>query len=293
MEPTSGHETPRLLVWLHAARPKTLPAALVPVLVGSAYAHAAGSFRLLPALAALWGALWIQVGTNFANDYYDAKKGADTPDRLGPPRATAQGWLTPPSVLTAAFVAFFLAAAAGAYLIAIAGWPILVIGVASLLSGYAYTGGPYPLGYHGWGEAFVLLFFGPVAVGGTYWVQAGLPPTQVLLAGLAIGSIASAILVVNNLRDIPTDLRAGKKTLAVRFGAPFARAEYVFLVVAPFLIVLQERTPWTLFALPLALILSLRIARETDPRRLNARLGQTATLLLFFGLLLAAQVAFP
>jgi 1,4-dihydroxy-2-naphthoate polyprenyltransferase len=276
--------------WFSALRPKTLPAVATPVLVGSAYAYDVGAFNPVPATAALAGALLIQIGTNLANDFYDHHKGADTPDRAGPERATAQGWIQPSHVLGAAFAAFALAAAVGLYLIVHAGWPILLIGLASLASGWAYTGGPYPLGYHGWGDVFVLVFFGPVAVAGTYYVQAGPAPWTVVLAGLALGSLATAILVVNNLRDRVTDERAGKRTLAVRFGDGFARWEYAVAVLVPFALAYLAPALWTLAALPFAVILVAGLWRTRDPHRLNRYLPLTALLLLLFGALLAFGV---
>ncbi|MCF6285727.1 MAG: 1,4-dihydroxy-2-naphthoate polyprenyltransferase, partial [Candidatus Hydrogenedentes bacterium] len=220
-----------LKIWLLAARPKTLAAGLTPVLIGTAMAAAAGSFHLASALCAALGALLIQIGTNFANDYFDFVKGTDTEERVGPKRATQAGLVSPKTMLIATIIVFALSFVPGAYLIVRGGWPFLAIGVVSVICGILYTGGPYPLGYLGLGDLFVLVFFGPVAVGGTYYVQALTLPTDVLVAGLMPGLFSTAILTVNNLRDADTDVRTGKKTLAVRFGKPFARLEYLFCVI--------------------------------------------------------------
>jgi 1,4-dihydroxy-2-naphthoate octaprenyltransferase len=281
--------------WLLACRPATLTAAIVPVAVGSAVAHAVGSFRLGPALAALVGAMLIQIATNFANDVFDAEKGADTEERLGPTRATASGLLTNRQVRVGLAFTIALAAIPGIYLIATAGWPIVVIGAASVLSGIAYTGGPYPLGYHGLGDVFVFVFFGLVAVCGTVFVQAGSVPPLAWLASVPVGALATAILVVNNVRDRNTDVKAGKRTLAVRFGRNAGIAEYVGLIViayaAPVACVFGlGRSPWALLPLlsaPLAVRLSLALARQ-EGRPLNLVLARTAMLLLVYGVLFSA-----
>ena len=223
-------------IWLDATRPKTLPAAAAPVLMGSAMAWQDKAFNLPIALVTLLSALLIQVATNFANDYFDFKKGADTDERLGPRRASQSG-LIAPAKMKQAFIATFAAAfVAGLYLIWHAGWPILIIGVLSILFGILYTGGPYPLGYNGLGDVFVLIFFGPVAVGGAYYVQALSVNATVLIAGLAPGLISVALLTINNLRDIQTDRKAGKRTLAVRFGVTFTRIEYALTIALALLI---------------------------------------------------------
>ena len=222
----------KLKIWIDASRPKTLPAAAAPVIMGSAMAFNDRLMHVPSALAALFAALLIQIGTNLANDYFDYIKGADTKDRLGPTRATQAG-LVPPSTMKWAFIlAFGIAFLIGLYLIHRGGWPILLIGLSSILFGILYTGGPYPLGYNGLGDIFVLIFFGPVAVGGTYYVQALDINHVVILAGLAPGLISTAILTVNNLRDINTDANAGKRTLVVRFGVGFAKKEYILSIVA-------------------------------------------------------------
>ncbi|HEY5658001.1 MAG TPA: 1,4-dihydroxy-2-naphthoate polyprenyltransferase, partial [Myxococcota bacterium] len=217
--------------WWSAARPRTLGVSVAPVLVGTAVAHAHGAARALPALAALLGALLIQIGTNLANDLFDAQKGADTDDRIGPPRAVQMGWLTPTQMRNGAALAFAAAAAVGIYLISVGGWPIALVGALSIAAGIAYTGGPWPLAYHGLGDAAVFLFFGVVAVCGTCWVQMLALPGDAIAASLALGALATAVLVVNNLRDVDTDRRAGKRTLAVRWGRRGARAEYAALLL--------------------------------------------------------------
>jgi 1,4-dihydroxy-2-naphthoate polyprenyltransferase len=298
--------------WLSTLRVRTLPAAAVPVAVGAAHAwHLAeqGRFPFTwgPVLAALASALLIQVGTNLANDYYDHRKGADTHDRAGPRRASSSGLLPPAHIRNAAFLSFLLAAAFGAYLIWVGSWPILAIGLAAIASGLLYTAGPRPLGYIGLGELFVVVFFGPVAVmGTTYLVALGsfgdvavwLPA---LFLGIEVGLLAAAILVVNNLRDRPTDERAGKRTLAVLLGDRGARIEYVALVVMPFLLVLASlrmhpewRLALPLASLPLAVPPLRRVLGPLDDRRsLNPALGQTALLLLAFGVLTAIALALP
>jgi len=218
-------------VWLLAARPKTLWAGAAPVLIGTAMAFGDRKMHWPSALAAAFGAVMIQIGTNYANDYSDFKRGTDEGKRVGPTRATQAGWVTPSAMFRAAGFTFGLAALAGVYLIMRGGWVIAAIGALSILSGILYTAGPYPLGYHGLGDFFVFVFFGPVAVGGTYFVQAlGITP-EVLLAGVAPGLLSVAILTVNNLRDLSSDKEAGKRTLAVKFGAGFARWEYLLCIV--------------------------------------------------------------
>ena len=222
--------------WILAIRPKTLPAAVAPVIIGTAMAFGDGLFHGPSALMALSAALCIQIGTNLANDYFDFKKGADTADRKGPIRVTQAGLIKPQMVLIASIVFFILAALSSVYLIHRAGTWILLIAVASIVSGIFYTAGPKPLGYLGLGDLFVLIFFGPVAVGGTYFTQALEINWSVIVAGLAPGFLSVAILVINNLRDIDSDRKAGKRTLAVRFGKSFAMSEYLFCIIAATLI---------------------------------------------------------
>lgn len=282
-------------IWLLAARPKTLPAAAVPVIVGTAVALSERVFSPGPALAALLAALLIQIGTNLANDVFDFKKGADTTARLGPVRVTQAGLLSPGQVLAGMWFTFGLAALIGVYLVLEGGWPIVIIGLLSIAAGMAYTGGPFSLGYNGLGDLFVFIFFGLVAVGGTYYVQAGLVSPAAWAAAVPVGLLAAAILVVNNLRDIDTDRAAGKKTLAVRFGARGVQMEYTLLVVGayacPLLMWLTgTSTVWVLLAwlsLPLTRPLFQLIWREKG-RVLNQALAGTARLELVYGLLFSA-----
>jgi len=218
-------------VWIQASRPKTLPAAIAPVAMGVALAARDGVLHPLAAAAALIGALLIQIGTNFANDYHDGVKGTDTEARLGPQRAVQAGLVAPAAMRRAYVTTFGLAVAVGAYLMARAGWPILVIGVCSVACGVLYTAGPRPLGYVGLGDVLVLAFFGPVATGGTYFVQARCWSDVALLAGFGPGLLAVALLTVNNLRDVEGDRVAGKRTLAVRFGPRFATLEFLGCVI--------------------------------------------------------------
>lgn len=284
--------------WLLAARPATLTAAVVPVAVGTACAAAVGRARLLPALAALGGAMLIQIGTNLANDVFDFEKGADTDERLGPVRAVHSGLLSAAQVRTGMWVTFALATLCGVYLVWVAGPAVVAIGLASIASGIAYTGGPYPLGYHGLGDLFVMVFFGFVAVCGTAFVQAQAVPALAFWASLPVGALATAVLVVNNLRDRVTDARAGKRTLAVRLGRGGAYAEYLGLLALAYLVPLGlllsglARTPvlLPLVTLPLAVRLARQLAIE-EGKVLNRRLAGTAQLLLAHGLLLAVGLA--
>jgi 1,4-dihydroxy-2-naphthoate octaprenyltransferase len=283
--------------WLLACRPATLTAAVAPVLLGTSVAHAAGGFRLGPALAALFGAILIQIMTNFANDVFDHEKGADTHERLGPTRATQSGLLTARQVRAGMLVTIALAALPGVYLMVAGGWPIVVVGVLSILSGIAYTGGPYPLGYHGLGDLFVLIFFGFVAVCGTVYVQMGSVPALAWMAAVPAATLATAVLVVNNVRDRQTDVAAGKRTLAVRFGRRAAVIEYAMLLLAAYavpviLVLAGGYSPWVLLplvTLPFAVRL-LRVLATTEGRPLNACLAATAKLLLAFAMLFAAAL---
>ena len=290
--------------WVLAARPKTLSAASVPVLVGSACAYALDSFRAGPALAALAGALLLQIGANFANDVYDYEKGADTAARLGPTRAVQAGLISAAAMRRAMILTFFLAALAGGYLAWVGGWPMVAIGVASILSGIAYTGGPYPLGYNGLGDVFVMIFFGFVAVCGTVFVNLGSVPPLAVWASVPPGALATAILVVNNVRDRETDVLAGKRTLAVRFGRAAGIAEYRLLILAsfvvPLLLLLLGLSGWPillpLLTAPAAALLHRGLVRGQG-RELNAVLVGTARLLVFFGALFTLGIflsaAFP
>lgn len=296
------HEMPRYKVWLMASRPRTLPAAAAPVLLGTGLALGDGGMRIWPALAALMGALLIQIGTNLANDYYDHVRGGDSEDRVGPVRATQAGLLPPKTVRNAAFFVLGLALLIGFYLVDIGGMPILIIGIASLLCAVAYTGGPFPLAYHGLGDVFVFVFFGLVAVGGTYWVQTLAFGPEVLLAGAGMGALATAILVVNNLRDLETDARAGKRTLAVRLGMLGTKVEFGFLVVLAFSVPAIGNgafgwSPWTWITLLAAALLFrplssvLAYSPRKDPRTLIPALGRTAQAAGLYGLLLGATLA--
>ena len=285
---------PSLRTWLLAARPKTLTAAVVPVVVGTGLALGEGMAVVWPALAALSGAVLIQIGTNLTNDYYDFRKGADTHDRVGPTRVTQSGLIAPQTVLAAGAACFTLAVAVGIFLVARGGWPFVVIGLASVLAGWAYTGGPYPLGYHGLGDLFVMVFFGLVAVPGTFYAQALRLVPVVWPAAVAVGATGTMILVVNNLRDMETDARAGKHTLVVRFGRRFGRAEYVALLLLalamPAAMVVLGWARWpvllALLAIPLAWPPLSRVLRTTGTT-LNPALGGTARFQAAFGLLLA------
>jgi 1,4-dihydroxy-2-naphthoate octaprenyltransferase len=275
--------------WILAARPRTLSAAIVPVLIGTSLAPRPIHWTMFA--CALSGAVLIQIGTNFVNDALDYRKGADTADRLGPLRVTQAGLVSADNVLRAAYLCFFLAAICGIPLVVRGGWPLLIIGVTSIVAAYAYTGGPYPLAYNGLGELFVLIFFGLVAVGGSYYVQALAIDKAVLAAGYAAGSLATVLLVINNLRDFEGDRVTNKRTMAVRFGERFARLEVAFFAITPFLaqsLVVQWRGRDT-FLLPLAaalpaLILIGRVSRSHG-RELNRCLGLAGALQWAFGLL--------
>jgi 1,4-dihydroxy-2-naphthoate octaprenyltransferase len=286
-----------LATWIAAARLRTLPAAVVPVVVGTACAAASGGAAPGPALAALGGALAIQIGTNFANDVFDAERGADGPDRIGPLRAVSAGLITARAMKRAMIAAFGVATLLGAYLALVAGWPVVAIGVASILSGIAYTGGPWPLGYHGLGDVFVLVFFGFVAVCGTVFVQVGAVPCLALAAAVPVGALATAILVVNNVRDRATDVRAGKRTLAVRFGRRAALVEYAGLLALAYAVPLGlalTGRPWAglpLATAPLGLARLRAVVAATDGPAFNRCLAATAQLLLMHGALFAAGLA--
>ncbi len=280
-----------------AARPRTLPAAIAPVLVGTAAAvQVSGEIRVGAFIAALFGSIFIQIGTNLANDYSDARRGADSADRLGPVRVTSSGLVAPRRVLVATWVAFAVAVAAGIYLATVAGVVILIVGAASILAGVLYTGGPRPYGYEGLGELFVFLFFGLVAVNGSYYVQLERLDWLPFGLSLAVGFLATAILVVNNVRDLDTDRRAGKLTLAVRLGRARTRNLYALLIAAAFAAV-----PVTLLAAGgpawgLLMLLAAPLVRRplgavmtrTDGPSLNGALAGTGALLAAFSVLLSA-----
>jgi 1,4-dihydroxy-2-naphthoate polyprenyltransferase len=283
-------------IWLMASRPRTLPAAVAPVLVGTAFAGFEHVFHPLRFLAALLGALFIQVGTNLSNDYSDARRGADAEDRLGPVRVTAGGLVPPRQVLIATYVSFGLAVLFGVYLIVVAGWVLLVIGAASILAGVAYTGGPKPYGYEGLGEVFVFLFFGIVAVTGSYYVQTTHLRWEAFALAVPVGLLASGILVVNNIRDVDSDRRAGKRTLAVKLGRRRTRIMFAVIVYLAFLLTpvtwaFGPTTAWLLLpwlTLPLAAGLVRTVHNRTDGPSLNAALAQSGMLQLTFCMLLSA-----
>ena len=291
-------ERPSVLsIWFQAIRPATLPAAIAPVVLGIALAVAHGVFVPLPALVALIGAVLIQIGTNLANDYFDFKKGADTEARLGPARVTQRGWISPNAVALATAMTFGLAIASGLYLFSVAGWQILVLGLISVGCGIAYTGGPFPLAYVGLGDLFVLVFFGPVAVAGTYFVQARVWSIEAMLVAVPVGLLMTAILVVNNLRDRHTDAVAGKRTLAVRFGEEFTRVQYNVLVLGAHLWLValvasgMGHIGWLLPVVSLPLTLrQIRVVKLADGAALNPQLGATARLGLVFSALLSLGV---
>jgi 1,4-dihydroxy-2-naphthoate octaprenyltransferase len=278
-----------------AARPRTLPAAVAPVLVGTALAGAEGEFRPLAFCAALIGSVFIQIGTNLSNDYSDARRGADTEERLGPVRVTAGGLVPPRKVLVATWLAFGIAVAAGAYLIALVGWELLAIGAASILAGVLYTGGPRPYGYEGLGEVFVFTFFGLVAVAGSYYVQTEELTWLSIAVAVPVGLLSAGILMVNNIRDIDTDRRAGKRTLAVRVGRRPAIHMFGGTLLLAYLwtagVAVAESEPWLalpLLTMPLVRPVQRIVATRTDGPALNGALARTGMLLALFSLLLSA-----
>ena len=308
----STEEITRPRAWLMAARPQTLPAAAAPVVVGVGLAVGEGVFQPLPALAALIGAALIQIGTNFANDYYDAVNSADTDDREGFTRVTAGGLIEPPSVKRAMWLTFAAAILLGTYLVWVGGVPILVIGLLSVASGVAYTGGPYPLGYHGLGDLFVFVFFGLVAVTGTYYVQAAaivdpafgtlvpgseLVPLAAVVASLPVAALSTNILVVNNVRDREEDATTGKRTLAVRFGYGFARGEFLLFTGAAYVVPVvfaldgQPTTLLPLLTLPYAASVARTVVTETSGDLLNPALESTGKLLAAHAALFAVGLA--
>ncbi len=278
-------------VWLLAIRPKTLPAAVAPVIVGCAVAAREGKFVPLTALAALAVALLLQIAANLANDVYDHQRGADSSQRIGPVRVTNAGLVSPRQMMAATALTIALAIGIGLYLVAQGGWPIFLLGLLAVISAVAYTGGPAPLGYLGLGEAFVFLFFGFAAVAGTAYVQTRALTPLALVASVPLGAIVSGVLVVNNLRDIDTDRAAGKRTLAVRWGQQGARREYVALLALAYLTplagwLLGIMPVWTLLAwitAPVAWSLVRRL-RSASGGALNPLLGETARLAVLFAI---------
>ena len=309
----SGTELSRRQAWVAAARPQTLPAAAAPVIVGVGLAVHDGVAAVAPAVAAFVGAALIQIGTNFANDYYDAIQGADTDDREGFTRVTQAGLIEPRQVKAAMYLTFAAAVVVGSYLVYVGGVPILVIGLLSVISGIAYTGGPYPLGYHGLGDLFVFVFFGVIAVTGTYYVQAaavladpltttipaGTITLEAVVASLPIAAISTNILVVNNIRDKAEDETTGKRTLAVRFGYGFSRAEYIGLLAVAYLVPvwlwlateLSMTVLLPLVTLPVAIRVAETIRTETSGAALNPALETTGKLLAGYALLFGVGLA--
>jgi 1,4-dihydroxy-2-naphthoate octaprenyltransferase len=286
-------------IWLMAARLRTLPAAIAPVLVGTALAYTLDDvFRPGAFVAAMLGSILIQVGTNLSNDYSDARRGADADDRLGPVRVTAGGLVPPKQVLMATYVTFGLAALCGVYLVAVSGIELLFVGIASIAAGVLYTGGPRPYGYEGLGELFVFLFFGIVAVAGSTFAQTESWPWEAFVLAVPVGLLAAAILVVNNVRDIDSDRRAGKRTLAVRLGRDRGRTLYAAMIygsylVAPLPWLLGPLSPWLLvcwLTLALAVKLVRTVRAHADGPTLNEALAQTGMLQLAFCLLLSAGI---
>lgn len=265
--------------WILAARPKTLSASVVPVLVGTALAPRINWFLFS---CALLGAVFIQIGTNLVNDALDFRRGADTAERLGPVRVTQAGLLGYDAVLRGAYVCFSIAGICGVPLVIRGGWPIVTIGIASILAAYAYTGGPYPLGYHGLGEFFVLIFFGLIAVGGSFYVQTLSLSVKAIASGVAVGLLAVALLAINNLRDVNSDRASNKRTLVVRFGETFGRAEIAASVLIPFGIAVFNWVP--LIALPLAIVL-IRFVWISKGTHLNRCLAMASALQWTFGIL--------
>lgn len=283
-------------IWLSATRPKTLWAAGAPVIIGAAIAYDAGVFHGLSVVACLLGAMLIQIGTNYANDYFDFIKGTDTEERIGPTRATAAGLVSPGAMRAAMIIVFALTLLPGAYIIYRGGWPFVFIGVVSIACGILYTGGPYPLGYIGLGDVFVLVFFGPVAVGGTYYLQAHELSEIAIIAGLCPGFISVALLTVNNLRDVEGDTKAGKRTLAVRFGKSFAKHEYLVSILiacvgVPMYFYATEEKVLLMGVAIIGSALAAPAVRTVytykDPAVLNKVLARTGMLLLVFSVLFA------
>ncbi|HEX8619191.1 MAG TPA: 1,4-dihydroxy-2-naphthoate polyprenyltransferase [Thermoanaerobaculia bacterium] len=278
--------------WLAAARPKTLSAAVVPVMIGSALAaHEPPAVTWWVFFCALGGSVLIQIATNLINDALDFKKGADTGERLGPIRVTQAGLISAEGVMRMAYVSLVLAALCGIPLLYRCGWPMLIVGLASMFAAYAYTGGPYPLAYHGMGELFVIVFFGFIAVGGTFYAHSLQLTRSALLAGFATGALATVLIVINNLRDVASDRTSNKRTLAVRFGETFARAEIVFFTLAPFAAIVWlawMHTQWGLLmplcAIPLALLVLVRVQRSRGAE-LNRCLALAGGLQWAFGIL--------
>ncbi|MFD1587414.1 1,4-dihydroxy-2-naphthoate polyprenyltransferase [Halorientalis brevis] len=312
---TADAEVSRTKAWLMAARPQTLPAGAAPVIVGTGLAVHSGVFAAIPAVAALLGALLLQVGTNFANDYFDAVNGADTAEREGFTRVTAGGLIEPARVKQAMAATYALAVVVGLYLVYVGGLPIVVVGLSSIAAGVAYTGGPYPYGYRGLGDLFVFVYFGLVAVMGTYYVQAaatlpwvdplalavpaGTVTMEAFVVSLPAAGLSTAILVVNNIRDRETDAASGKKTLAVMLGYTWSRVEWLAMVgmayVVPVFFALDAEfglpALLPLVTLPLAVSLGQTVLTRTDGEALNPALERTGQLLAAHSALFATGLA--
>lgn len=283
--------------WVLAARPKTLPAAASPVLVGTAISVHEGSFRTLPFLACLLGAFLLQIASNFANDVFDFEKGADTDERLGPQRAVQSGLVSVSGMKMGLAIVIALSVAVGTYLISVAGLTILWIGLASIAAAIAYTGGPFPLGYHGLGDVFVMLFFGFIAVCGTCFVQLGHIPTSAWLASAGVGAVVTNILVINNLRDRHTDIKAGKRTLAVRLGRTGAEIEFVALYLLAYCVPVVLWASGQMGPHALCVLITVPIAvrivtaiRKTEGSALNTWLAASAKLVFLYGFTLSAGI---
>jgi 1,4-dihydroxy-2-naphthoate octaprenyltransferase len=313
---TAAADVSKTKAWVMAARPQTLPAGSAPVIVGVGLAIHDGRFSLFPALAALVGALLIQIATNFANDYFDAMKGTDEPDREGFTRVTAGGLIPPQQVKAAMAGTYTLAMIVGLYLVAVGGVPILIVGLSSIVAGLLYTGGPYPYGYYGLGDLFVFVYFGVVAVTGTYYVQAvatlrtelfpawlppGTVPPEVVLASLAAAGPSTAILVVNNIRDIESDRAAGKRTLAVMLGYRWSRVEYVAMIGLAYLVPIAlwlaagfgPAVLLPLVSLPLAAVVARTVLTEDGGEALNTALERTGQFMAIHALLFAVGLVAP
>jgi 1,4-dihydroxy-2-naphthoate octaprenyltransferase len=288
----------RMTAWLLAMRPRTLPLAVIPVVLGSACAAKIGlGFQIVPALLCLMFALLVQIGANFANDYFDFIKGADDEHRVGPKRAVASGWIQPDAMRRAMYFTFGAAFLVGCGLLPFGGWPLLIVGILSVASGYAYTGGPYPLGYHGWGDLFVIVFFGFVAVLGTFYVQTCFLDWNVFWVSFIPGCLATCILVVNNTRDYETDRRIGKKTLAVRWGKAFSKFEYELMLgialIIPLVLFLRGFS-WPVLLPYLLVRWALRLHRRMEINlhgfEFNQLLASTSGFISVYGFLMAVGI---
>lgn len=281
--------------WLLAFRPKTLPAAIAPVIIGLSYAYQSGIFNPLIAFFTLLASILIQIGTNLANDVFDFEKGTDTDERLGPKRVTQSGLLSPERVKKAMIITFIMALLIGFFLAWIGGWPIVIIGGLSIISGIAYTGGPFPLGYNGLGDLFVFIFFGLVAVPGTYYLQGGeLFDSFAIILGASMGLMADCILIVNNIRDADNDVKTGKRTLAVIFGKTISKIQYSIFALIPYLLpffIFHHELPklaifMVLFSIPICIRNIIDVWKKSD-KSLNLVLANTARLQFFYTILLA------